>query len=84
MVGSCENSNGLWVCMSSRYSQLKLPGQQAVLPPIYCSYLPPFLCVSIDSVWLQSMCILTSSHGTDRTADVIHMGITVNTEYWVN
>jgi len=27
-----------------RCSQLKLPTQQAVLPPIYCSYLPSFLC----------------------------------------
>jgi hypothetical protein len=27
-----------------RCSQLKLPGQQTVLPPIYCTYLQSFLC----------------------------------------
>ena len=75
MVDSCKNSNGFWVCMSSPYSQLTLPGQQAVLPPVYCSHLQSFLCFSIDSLRLQSMHILTSSHGTDRTADVVHMGL---------
>jgi len=58
--------------LNSRYSQLTLPGQQAVLPPFYCGYLRYF---SIDSVQLQSTHILTSSHGTDGTADVIHTGI---------
>ena len=61
--------------VSSQYSQITLPGQRAVLPHIDCGYLPSFLCFSIDSVRLQSMNIQVSSHGTDRTADVIHMGL---------
>ena len=61
--------------VSSRYSQITLPGQRAVLPHIECGYLPSFLCFSIDSVRLQSMHILISSHGIDRTADVIHVGL---------
>jgi len=68
--------------MSSRYSQLTPPGQRAVLPPIYCSYLPSFLCFSIDSVRLQSMHILTSSHGTGRTADVIRVGVADSTFFF--
>jgi hypothetical protein len=69
--------------MSSRYSQLTLPGQPAALPSIYCSYLPSFLSFSIDSLWLQSMHLLTSSQRTDRTADVIHMGLTVTVWGWL-
>ena len=61
--------------MSSRYSQPTLPGHQAVLPSTYRSYLPSFLCFSIDSLRLQSIYILTFSHGTDRAADFIHMGL---------
>jgi hypothetical protein len=69
--------------MSSWYIQKTLPDQQAVLPPIYCSYLPSFLCFSIVSLRLQSMRILTSSHGTDRTTDVIHMGLTATEWGWL-
>jgi hypothetical protein len=67
----------------SRYSQVTLPAQRAVLPPIYCSHLQLFLYFSIDSLRLQSNHILTSSHGTDRTADVIHMGIAVTEWGWL-
>ena len=42
-----------------------------------CSFLPSFLCFSINSLPLQSMSILTSSHGTDRTAKVIHVGLRI-------
>ena len=69
--------------MSSRYSQLTPPGQHAVLPPIYCSYLSSFLCFSIDSLRLQSMHILTSSHGTGRTAVVIRVGLRVTEWRWL-
>ena len=69
--------------LCSRYSQLTLPGQRAVLPPIYCSYLPSFLCFNIDTLRLQSMRILKSSPGTDRATDVMHMGITVMVWGWL-
>jgi hypothetical protein len=50
---------------------------------IYCSYLLPFLCFSIDNLRLQLMHIVTSSDGTDRTADVIHVGLTVTEWGWL-
>jgi len=65
--------------VSSRYSQLKLPGQQTVLPTIHCSYLPSFLCFSIDSVRLQSI----STRGNNRTADVIGIGLTATEWGWL-
>ena len=68
--------------VSSRHCQLTLPGQRALVPPIYCSYLPSFLWYSIDSLRLLSMRILTYSNVTDRTADVIHIGLTFTKWGW--
>ena len=37
-------------------------------------------CVSVSKVCGSSRCTLTSSHGTDRTADVVHVGLNSHRE----
>jgi len=53
-----QKSEGALTLIWSRYSEMTLPGQRAVLPPFYC----PLSCVSVSIVCLYSRCAFWQIH----------------------